>query len=61
MLSELAEGTCAWMRSLFVDLCGYVFGIFSRAFFKDRFFEPLLDLGRVSLQQLLGAAELRSV
>lgn len=48
MLTELAEGHSAWFRMLFVDLSNHLLNVFSRNYFKEHFFETLLELGRVS-------------
>lgn len=42
--AELAQSRSFYDRSLFVDACTMSFELYSRAFFKDYFLEPLLGL-----------------
>ena len=45
-VTELAEGQSAWLRMLYIDLCSHAMDVFSKAYFKDHFFENLLELAR---------------
>ena len=43
-ISEFCHGRSFYQRSLFIDICKQVLELYSRSFFKDYFFESLLEL-----------------
>ena len=46
--TECAYSDVCRRRLLFLDICDMVLTVFSRAFFKEHFFSPALQLGNVS-------------
>ena len=46
--SECGRGKSYRSRLLFIDICKFIMELFSRRFFKENFFEFLLELGSVS-------------
>ena len=46
-VSECGRGKSYRSRLLFIDICKFIMELFSRRFFKENFFEFLLELGSV--------------
>ena len=46
---ECGRGKSYRSRLLFIDICKFIMELFSRRFFKENFFEFLLELGSVSI------------
>jgi len=49
---ECGRGKSYRSRLLFIDICKFIMELFSRRFFKENFFEFLLELGSVSHHSL---------
>ena len=56
LVSECGRGKSFRSRLLFIDICKFIMELFSRRFFKENFFEFLLELGSVSLKCTLNIA-----
>ena len=55
-LTECGKSTNCRLRLLFIDICDMILDTFSRSFFKENFFEAVLELAHVSEKDMHASA-----